>query len=245
MLSAQTRRRVFSRIFTGEPYTIECYLPQITNGPNFPAWSPDGKRIAVTWFDAIWTMTPDGNDAKRLVPLERRLVRGGLSIMLVWHVVWFFRNAFPPLHLEPLYNLVTLLSAFALAGGLMGFGLMFLRTGGLSKFKERPVEGVVLREKKEADCGADRQIFDEAGLECREIDIEHHHNEEEQHEHRADIDHDQDHRQELGPQQDEQAGCVEEREDQKQNRVHGILGADDHEGGAHQDRGEEIEEQRA
>jgi hypothetical protein len=38
------QRRVFSRIFTGEPYTIECYLPQITNGPNFPTWSPDEKK---------------------------------------------------------------------------------------------------------------------------------------------------------------------------------------------------------
>ena len=43
---AQTQRRVFSRIMTGEPYTLECYLPQITNGPNFPTWSPDGKQIA-------------------------------------------------------------------------------------------------------------------------------------------------------------------------------------------------------
>ena len=32
------------------------------------AWSPDGKRLAATWFDAIWTMTPDGKDPKRVVP---------------------------------------------------------------------------------------------------------------------------------------------------------------------------------
>ena len=31
------------------------------------AWSPDGKRLAVSWFDVIWTMTPDGKDAKRIV----------------------------------------------------------------------------------------------------------------------------------------------------------------------------------
>jgi gamma-glutamyltranspeptidase len=31
------------------------------------AWSPDGKKLAVSWFDAIWTMTPDGRDAKRIV----------------------------------------------------------------------------------------------------------------------------------------------------------------------------------
>jgi len=31
------------------------------------AWSPDGKRLAVSWFDAIWTMAPDGRDPKRVV----------------------------------------------------------------------------------------------------------------------------------------------------------------------------------
>src|SRR5712691_9750364 len=45
-LYAQGQRRVFSKIFTGEQYTIECYLPQITNGPNCPAWAPDGKELA-------------------------------------------------------------------------------------------------------------------------------------------------------------------------------------------------------
>ena len=58
-----------------------------------------------------------------------------------------------------------------------------------------------------------------------EIDIEHHHHEQEQHQHRADIDHDQDHRQELGAEQHEQPGGVEEGENQKQHRMHGILTA--------------------
>lgn len=31
-----------------------------------PAWSPDGKRIAVSYLDRIWTMTPDGKQAKAL-----------------------------------------------------------------------------------------------------------------------------------------------------------------------------------
>lgn len=38
-----------------------------TTGVREAAWSPDGKRIAVTWYDAIWTMTPDGKAPKRVV----------------------------------------------------------------------------------------------------------------------------------------------------------------------------------
>ena len=37
------------------------------SGVREAAWSPDGKRLAVSWFDEIWTMTPDGRDRKRLV----------------------------------------------------------------------------------------------------------------------------------------------------------------------------------
>src|SRR5262245_5244263 len=39
----------------------------ITTGVREAAWSPDGKRIAATWYDAIWTMGPEGKDPKRLV----------------------------------------------------------------------------------------------------------------------------------------------------------------------------------
>ncbi|HEX5071080.1 MAG TPA: LpqB family beta-propeller domain-containing protein, partial [Vicinamibacterales bacterium] len=39
----------------------------VTTGVREAAWSPDSKRIAASWFDAIWTMTPDGKDPKRLV----------------------------------------------------------------------------------------------------------------------------------------------------------------------------------
>ena len=50
----QGRRRVFSAIMTGEPYILECYLPQITNGPNYPSWAPDSKQIAFGMKGSIW-----------------------------------------------------------------------------------------------------------------------------------------------------------------------------------------------
>jgi hypothetical protein len=56
MAQGQSQRRVFSRIMTGEPYTLECYLPQITNGPNFPTWSPDGKSLAFSMKGSIWRL---------------------------------------------------------------------------------------------------------------------------------------------------------------------------------------------
>ncbi|HUF48026.1 MAG TPA: gamma-glutamyltransferase [Vicinamibacterales bacterium] len=39
----------------------------VPTGVREAAWSPDGRRLAVTWFDALWTMTPDGRDRARLV----------------------------------------------------------------------------------------------------------------------------------------------------------------------------------
>jgi TolB protein len=66
-MHAQGQRRVFSKIFTGEPYTIECYLPQITNGPNFPTWSPDGKELAFAMKGSIWRIRLGESTARELV----------------------------------------------------------------------------------------------------------------------------------------------------------------------------------
>lgn len=38
-------------------------IAQRTVGVREPAWSPDGKRIAVSLLDQIWVMTPDGKEA--------------------------------------------------------------------------------------------------------------------------------------------------------------------------------------
>lgn len=61
--------------------------------------------------------------------LERRLVRGGLRILLAWHVVWFFHLAFEYWWLTPLYQVVSTACALALAMGLAAFGLLRIRTG--------------------------------------------------------------------------------------------------------------------
>src|SRR5262245_37591735 len=48
--------------------------PAATSGPSGireAAWSPDSKRLAVSWFDVIWMMAPDGTNPKRLVPTPR------------------------------------------------------------------------------------------------------------------------------------------------------------------------------
>src|SRR5918992_2211444 len=40
---------------------------QVGAGLREPAWSPDGKRLAVVHLDRIWTMQADGREAKELM----------------------------------------------------------------------------------------------------------------------------------------------------------------------------------
>jgi hypothetical protein len=90
--------------------------------------------LAWHYTGQAWGMTAtyaylDGTSFK---PVERKLIRGGLYILLVWHVTWFFHLAYDKqFDLTPLYNVVTLAIALALAMGLVGFGLVKARTGRL------------------------------------------------------------------------------------------------------------------
>ena len=57
----QVRRRIFSKVLdeshVGDmAYVPECYLPQITNGPNYPTWSADGTQLAFAMQGSIWKL---------------------------------------------------------------------------------------------------------------------------------------------------------------------------------------------
>jgi gamma-glutamyltranspeptidase/glutathione hydrolase len=47
--------------------TFSAQTPATLTGMRDPAFSPDGRRMAVSWLEQAWTMTPDGRDPKRLV----------------------------------------------------------------------------------------------------------------------------------------------------------------------------------
>lgn len=46
---------------------FSAQTPASLTGMRDPAFSPDGRRIAVSWLEHLWTMTPDGRDPKRVV----------------------------------------------------------------------------------------------------------------------------------------------------------------------------------
>ena len=89
-----------------------------------------------------------------------------------------------------------------------------------------------------ADQRADGCVLDEARLQFGEIDVKHHDDEEEQHCDRADVDDDEEERQKLGAQKNEQAGGVEEGQDQEQDRMDRVAGRDHHHGRDHAQDGE-------
>ena len=99
-------------------------------------------------------------------------------------------------------------------------------------------------EQDAADHRAHRRVALEALAQPGEVDVQHHDDEQEQHRDRADIDDDQDHRQELGAGDQEQRRGVEEGEDQEQHAVDRIARRDHHDRRGDQDGREEIEGER-
>ncbi len=95
----------------------------LTISSTYLAWHYTGQAWGMT---ATFTHL-DGNSFN---PLERRLVRGSLYILMAWHVVWFFHLGYAQyVDLTPVYEGLSLLTAVALAMGLAGFGLHKSRTG--------------------------------------------------------------------------------------------------------------------
>lgn len=87
--------------------------------------------LAWHYTGQAWGMTATYSylDGASFNPVERKLIRGGLYILLVWHVTWFFHLAWDKqIDLTPLYEVVTLAMALALAMGLVGFCLYGFRT---------------------------------------------------------------------------------------------------------------------
>ena len=99
-----------------------------------------------------------------------------------------------------------------------------------------------LRDDDQRDQRAERRIPREALAQLRDVDVEHHHDEEPQHHDRADVDDDQRHGEKLRLEQQPDHGAVEERGDQEQRAVHRIARRDDAERGRDQDRAEGVEE---
>jgi len=94
-----------------------------------------GGYLAWHYTGQAWGMmaTYTYLDGRSFQTVERRLVRGGLYLLLAWHVAWFFRwgfgeTRFGPL-LESLYFILSVLSAVALVAGLVGLAMMKARTG--------------------------------------------------------------------------------------------------------------------
>ena len=45
---------------------VFLHAQSLAPGVREAAWFPDGKHLVVTWFDQLWSMTPDGKDQKRI-----------------------------------------------------------------------------------------------------------------------------------------------------------------------------------
>ena len=90
-------------------------------------------------------------------------------------------------------------SASVLVTVAAGIGREAQQSSAWSAKVQPPSTSDQLEEQDAADHRADRRVALEALAQLGEVDVQHHDDEQEQHRDRADIDDDQDHRQELGP----------------------------------------------
>ncbi|MGH7548133.1 MAG: hypothetical protein ACREMM_08155 [Gemmatimonadales bacterium] len=94
-----------------------------TDAPVSALLTISSTYLALHYTGQAWGMivTFTYLDGASFNPLERRLVRGSLYILMAWHVVWFFHFGYRDyFDLTPVYEGLTLLTAVALAMGLTG-----------------------------------------------------------------------------------------------------------------------------
>jgi len=93
--------------------------------------------LAWHYTGQIWGMmaTYAHLDGLPFATRERHLIRGGLRILLSWHVIWFLYSSGLAsdlgVNLTPLYTFMTWATLLALALGAVGMSLMRRRTGHL------------------------------------------------------------------------------------------------------------------
>lgn len=56
---------VATALGAGVPVPVQPETP--LTGMRDPAFAPDGRRVAVSWLERLWTMTPEGGDPRRVV----------------------------------------------------------------------------------------------------------------------------------------------------------------------------------
>ncbi len=66
-LMAQQREPVLKQINHPHPYYFrEMYLPQLTTGPSFVAWSPDSQSVVYSMAGSLWMQKTDSTAAEQL-----------------------------------------------------------------------------------------------------------------------------------------------------------------------------------
>jgi dipeptidyl aminopeptidase/acylaminoacyl peptidase len=67
MLLRRTTVAAAAAVMLGASLLLPAVAQSPPAGVREASWSPDGKRLAVSRFDVLWTMAPDGDGARRLI----------------------------------------------------------------------------------------------------------------------------------------------------------------------------------